>query len=82
MLVKGWISLSTLLYGHPALFAQKKCGVLRLYVDYRSLSANTRVYYYPILCIDKLLDRLSGCSVVFCLDLQMGNNQIEIEPAH
>ena len=59
MLAKGWISQSTLPYGHLVLFARKKYGALRLYVDYRSLSANTRVDRYPIPRIDELLDRLS-----------------------
>ena len=63
MLAKGWISPSTSPYGHPVLFARKKCGALRLCVDYRSLNANTRVDHYPIPHIDELLDRLSGCSV-------------------
>ena len=82
MLAKGWISPSTSPYGHPVLFARKKCGALRLCVDYRSLNANTRVDRYPIPHIDELLDRLSGCSVFSSLDLQTGYHQIEIEPAH
>ena len=82
MLAKGWISPSTSLYDHPVFFALKKCGALRLCVDYRSLNANTRVNRYPIPCIDELLDHLSRCSVFSSLDLQTGYHQIEIELAH
>ena len=69
MLEKGWISPYTSLYEHPVLFAHKKCGALRLYVDFRSLNANTSLDRYPIPRIDKLLDRLCGSCVFSSLDL-------------
>ena len=43
-------------YGHPVLFARKKCGALHLCVDFRSLNANAHLDYYPLPCIDELLD--------------------------
>ena len=69
MLAKGWITPSTSPYGHPVLFARKKCGALRLCVDFRSLNANTRLDRYPIPRIDEILDTLAGSSVFTTLDL-------------
>ena len=82
MLDKGWISPSTSPYGHPVLFARKKCGALRLCVDFRSLNANTRLDCYPLPCIDELLDCLAGSNIFTSLDLQHGCHQIEIAPEH
>ena len=82
MLEKGWIAPSCSPYGHPVLFARKKCGALRLCVDFRSLNANTRLDRYPLPRIDELLDTLHGCSVFSSLDLQQGYHQIEIDPEH
>ena len=82
MLDKGWISPSTSPYGHPVLFACKKCGALRLCVDFRSLNANTRLDCYPLPCIDELLDCLAGSNIFTSLDLQHGYHQIEIAPEH
>ena len=69
MLAKGWIAPSTSPYGHPVLFARKKCGALHLCVDFRSLNANTHLDRYPIPRIDELLDRLCGSCVFSSLDL-------------
>ena len=69
MLAKGWIAPYTSPYGHPVLFAHKKCGALSLCFDFRSLNANTCLDRYPILYIDELLDRLCGICVFSRLDL-------------
>ena len=69
MLAKGWIAPSTSLYGHPVLFAGKKCGALHLCVDFRSLNANAHLDKYPIPCTDELLDRLCDSCVLSSLDL-------------
>ena len=69
MLGKGWIAPSTSPYGHPVLFARKKCGALCFCVNFRSLNANTRLDRYPIPCIDEFLDRLCGSCVFSSLDL-------------
>ena len=39
-LEKGWIDLWCSSYDHPVLFARKKCGALRLCMDFCSLNAN------------------------------------------
>ena len=52
-------------------------------MDFRSLTANTRVEHYPIPHIDKLLlYRLSGCSVFSSLYLETGRYKTNIEPVH
>ena len=82
MLEKGWIAPSCSPYGHPVLFARKKCGALRLCVDFHWLNANTQLDYYPLPQIDELLDTLHGCLVFSSLDLQQGYHQIKIGPEH
>ena len=82
MLDKGWISPSTSPYGHPVLFAHKKCGAFRRCVDFRFLNANTRLDCYPLPRIDELLDCLAGSNIFTSLDLQHGYHQIEIAPEH
>ena len=82
MLEKGWILPLISPYGHPVLFACKKCGALRLCVDFRSLNANTRLDCYPLPHIDELLDCLEGSNIFTSLDLQHGYYQIEIAPEH
>ena len=51
-------------------------------MDYRSMSASTRVECYPKPYVNKLLNYLSGYSVFSSLDLQMGYHQIKIKLAH
>ena len=41
MLAKSWIQPSHSQYNHPILFVPKKCGELRMCIDFRALSANT-----------------------------------------
>ena len=82
MLDKGWISPSIFPYGHPVLFARKKCGALRLCIDLRSLNANICLDCYPFSHIDELLDCLEGSNIFTSLDLQHGYYQIEIAPEH
>ena len=82
MLEKGWISHLTSLYGHPVLFARKKCGALHLCVDFWSSNSNTRLDCYPLPRIDELLDCLAGSNIFISLDLQHGYHQIEIAPEH
>ena len=58
ILEKGWIAPSCSPYGHPVLFARKKCGALRLCVDFHSLNVNMQLDHYPLPGIDKLLNTL------------------------
>jgi transposase InsO family protein len=78
---RGFIQPSTSPYGAPVLFARKKDGTYRMCIDYRGLNAISVKNAYPLPRIDHLLDQLHGATVFSKLDLQMGYNQIRIEPA-
>ena len=59
-LAKGFIQPSKSLIVHGVLFAPKKDGSLRPYIDYRKLNAIIKKNWYPLLRIDELQDRLIG----------------------
>jgi hypothetical protein len=65
-----WIRRSVSEAGAPILFAQKKDGSLRLYIDYRGLNDITVKNRCPLPLISKTLDRLSGAKVFSALDLK------------
>ena len=69
-------------YGAGVLFAQKKDGTKRLYIDYRALNKITLKYKYPIPRIDELLDNMAGAQYFTKLDLQQGYHQIRVKPEH
>jgi hypothetical protein len=56
----GWIRPSKSPARAPILFAPKKDGGLRLYVDYRGLNAITVKNRYPLPLISETMDRLSN----------------------
>ena len=56
LLDKGFIRLSTSLWGAPVLFVKKKDGSLRLCIDYRQLNKVTTKNKYSLPRIDDLLD--------------------------
>jgi hypothetical protein len=80
LLDKGYICLSSSLWGCPALFVKKKDGSLRLCVDYRPLNAVTIKNKYPLPQIDVLFDQLAGARVFSEIDLRSGYHQIKIRP--
>ena len=57
-LAKGFIRPSKSLIAHSVLFAPKKNGSLRPYIDYRKLNAITKKNRYPLPRIDELQNRL------------------------
>ena len=65
LLDKGFIRLSSLEWGCPALFVKKKDQSLRMCVDYRPLNAVTIKNKYPLPRIDILFDELSKAKSVF-----------------
>ena len=69
MLAKGWIHLSISLYGASVLFIRKKMGKLRMFIDFRSLNANTRLDILPLLKIADLLDKLGKAGFFSSIDL-------------
>jgi hypothetical protein len=80
LLDKGYIHLSSLPWGCPALFVNKKDQSLRLCVDYRPLNAVTIKNKYPLPRIDILFDQLIGAKVFSKVDLRLGYHQINIRP--
>ena len=60
MIDHGLIKPSKSPYGSPMLFVKKKDGSLRMCIKYRALNKVTIKNRYPLLRIDKLLDRLKG----------------------
>jgi hypothetical protein len=55
--------------GAPVIFAPKKDGTLRLYVNYQGLNAIMVKNCYPIPLISELLDQLNNAKVFSKLDL-------------
>jgi len=80
LLKRGFIRNSTSPYGAPVLFVRKADGSSRMCQDFRGLNKISVKNSYPLPRIDSLLDRLHGATVFSKLDLQMGYNQIRIEP--
>jgi hypothetical protein len=75
---KGYIHLSSSLWGCPALFVKKKDQSLRICVYYRPLNSVTIKNKYPLLRIDILFDQLTGARVFSKVDLRSGYHQIKI----
>src|SRR5438105_9409687 len=80
-LKKGYIISSNAPYASPILFAEKKNGSLRFYVDYRKLNAITKRDRYPIPLIDEVLARVVGSKYLTRLDIIAAFNKLRIDPA-
>ena len=65
-------------YGAPILFARKKDGKLRMFIDYRALNSNTVINSFPLPRIDELLQRISGAKYFSKLDRCDGYHQIPV----
>ncbi|KAA0056751.1 Retrotransposon protein [Cucumis melo var. makuwa] len=73
---KGFIRSSVSPWGAPILFAKKKDGAMRLYIDYRELNKVTVKNRYPLLRIDNLFDQLQGATVLSKIDLRTSYHQV------
>lgn len=72
LLEKGWIVPSKSNYASPILLVKKKCGGIRMCVDYRSLNKRTVLDKYPLPLIDDLTAVLRGAKIFSKLDLKSG----------
>jgi hypothetical protein len=75
---KGFIRLSSSLWGCPALFVKKKDQSLMLYVDYRPLNVVTIKNKYPMPRINILFNQLASAKVFSKIDLHLDYHQIKI----
>jgi hypothetical protein len=69
---KGFIRLSSLPWGAPMLFMEKKDGTQRMCVDYQSLNEVTIKNKYPLPQIEDLFNQMKRASVFSKIDLRSG----------
>ena len=81
LLEKGVIKASQSDYASPIVLVRKKCGALRMCVDYRQLNLKTRRDAYPLPRIEESLDVLGGAKYFSTIDLASAYNQVEVIPA-
>ena len=81
-LAKGWVHLSSPLYGASVLFACKKDGTLCICVDLCMLNMQTSQNVYPLPCIKDLLDHLFVECYFSKINLVTGYHQVRITPEH
>jgi hypothetical protein len=75
---KCFIRPSSLSWGAPVIFVDKKDGTRRMCVDYRSLNEVTIKNKYPLSRTDDLFDQLKGACVFSKIDLYSGYHQLKI----
>ena len=78
MLAHGYIRESTSSYASPIVCARKKCGGLRMCVDFRGLNRKTIPDKHPIPRIQDILDDLGGNSWFSTLDMSQAYHQGEM----
>ncbi|GJR30028.1 putative reverse transcriptase domain-containing protein [Tanacetum coccineum] len=74
---KGFIRPSSLPWGAPVLFVEKKDGSFQMYIDYRELNKLTVKNRYPLPRIDDLFDQLQVQFLGHVIDSQ----GIHVDPA-
>ena len=74
----GFIRPSHSTWGALVLFVLKKDGSLRFCVDYHSLNKRTISNWYPLLLLEKMMDRLQGAQAFTKIDLRLGYSQMPI----
>jgi hypothetical protein len=81
LLEKGYIRPSTSPWVAPVLFVEKKDGMKRMCIDYKSLNEVTVKNKYPLPRIEDLFDQLRGASVFSKIYLRSGYHQLRIRPS-
>jgi hypothetical protein len=76
---KNWIRNSKLLINIPILFIPKANGILRLYVDYRTLNKITIKNRYLLSLINEIIDRLADIMIYTKLNLKNVYYKIRIK---
>ena len=80
LLNKKWIRPSSSSYASPVVIVRKKCGAMRLCVDYRELNRRTVPDKYPLPRIQEMLDNLHGMAWFSTLDLGKAYHQGIVSP--
>ena len=75
LLANGWIKQSFSQYSSPMVCVRKKCGGLRLCIDYRKLNLKTIPDRQPIPRIQDILDSLHGNRWFTTLDMSQAYHQ-------
>ena len=78
LLANGWIRESYSPYASPMVCVRKKCGGLRLCIDFRKLNKKTIPDKQPIPRIQDILDGLNGKQWFTTLDMSQAYHQGEI----
>ena len=82
LLETGVIRKSHSPWASNIVLVRKKCGALRIFIDYRQLNKRTIKDSYALPRIEELLDCLSGSKYLSVLDMKSGYHQVEIEEEH
>ena len=82
LLESGVIRKSHSPWASNIVLVRKKCGALRICIDYRQLNKRTIKDSYALPRIEELLDCLSGSKYFSVLDMKSGYHQVEIEEEH
>ena len=82
LLDSGVIRKSHSPWASNIVLVRKKCGALRISIDYRQLNKRTIKGSYALTRIEELLDCLSGSKYYSVLDMKSGYHQVEIEEEH
>ncbi|KAL1278521.1 hypothetical protein QQF64_025194 [Cirrhinus molitorella] len=68
LIAQGWIEKSHSAYASPVVCVRKRCGSLRLCIDYRELNCKTHPDRQPIPRVQDVMDGLGGNTMFSLLD--------------
>ena len=80
LLNRDWIQHSESAYSSPVVIVRKKCGSMRLCVDYRELNKKTHHDRYPLPRVQEMIDGLAGMKWFTTLDLGKAYHQGRVSP--